>query len=343
MPDDFISKLELKVREQINARNVGFLLGAGSSFLNGAGYPLAGDLWGRIADKVPEQQRTDIQTKLDGGAQGIEQALDLLDTGQAVEQPHRRNVMMAIAEVFSTIHPPLDHHRPFVSTLYRRNERQINIFSLNYDPLIERACENEHARLFDGFHGHESAFFDAGSFQHDIAILPIGGRGIRQRRQIEPMLRLIKLHGSLGWYECPENGIRRTGFSLPMPANTRRLMIPPQHRKATDTVLRPYTTLWTEFRNRLVHGPDAINRLVTLGYGMADEHVNDVIEGALARGNFTLIIVTMVLGDQAFTRWSQKRNVIVVTRDRCSLYGTAGAGHPSFWAFENIVQELSRQ
>lgn len=340
--NDILDRLDRKVKEQLQSVRVGFLLGAGSSYLDGAGYPLTPQLWPAIKEHVREPERTDIQAKLDEGADGIENALDLLDRGSIEEQPHRHLVAQAIAEHFRQLEAPLDHHRRFVSVLSQRNERHVSIFSLNYDPLIERAAESEHVRVMDGFHGHEHAFFDAGSFQHDIAVLQTSVRGGERRRQITPWVWLIKLHGSLGWYSSDQADLRRTAFYADIPDDTIRLMIPPQHRKATDTVYPPYTTLWSEFRDRLIHRSNAINRLVTLGYGMADGHVNDVIEGAMARTNFTLIIITQSLSDQAFHHWSIKENAVIVTEERSALRGVVGPGHPTLWSFEGIVEEMSR-
>ena len=87
---DFIHALEAKVREQLSAQRVGYLLGAGSSYLDGTGYPLALELWDRIKDCITDiHKRNEIQAKLDEGANGIEHALDLLDDGGPVEGPHR--------------------------------------------------------------------------------------------------------------------------------------------------------------------------------------------------------------------------------------------------------------
>ena len=78
--NNFTDQIEKKVREQLGSQRVGYLLGAGSSYLDGAGYPLAFELWGLIKDRLPdESHRTAIQSKLDGGAAGLENALDLLD------------------------------------------------------------------------------------------------------------------------------------------------------------------------------------------------------------------------------------------------------------------------
>ena len=340
--NDYLGRIERKIREQLGSVRVGFLLGAGASYLEGAGYPLAPQLWANIQEHIPEKERSDIQEKIDGGAEGIEEALDLLDPGGSVELPHRHLVSHAIAEHFGHLKVPLNYHQLFVSLLSRRDEPHVSIFSLNYDPLIERASEIECVRVIDGFNGHEHAYFDSGTFQHDIAVLQASGRGGARRRQIAPWLWLIKLHGSLGWYSSDQAGLRRMAFNQHLPDDALRLMIPPQHRKANDTVSPPYTTLWTEFRSRLIHGPKTINRLVTLGYGMGDGHVNDVIEGAMARSSFTLIIIAKSLSDEAFKVWSEKDNAVIVTEERCSLRGEVGPGHPRLWSFEAIVEEMNR-
>ena len=118
-------------------------------------------------------------------------------------------------------------------------------------------------------------------------------------------------------------------------------MIPPQYRKARDTGHSPYSTLWSEFRASLFHGDDKLNRLITLGYGMADEHVNAEIESALERRDFTLIIITKMLADSVFDKWSSKKKVHIVTEDRCSLNGVLGRGHPNLSSFEGFLERMN--
>ena len=98
---DYMHTLEAKVREQLSSQQVGYLLEAGSSYLDGNGYPLADELWDKIKDCITDARRRDeIQAKLDKGANGIEQALDLLDDGGPVEGLHRHLVTAAIAKLF---------------------------------------------------------------------------------------------------------------------------------------------------------------------------------------------------------------------------------------------------
>lgn len=336
---DFISQIEKKVRQQLTSQRVGFLFGAGSSYLDGKGYPLATGLWDVIQERIPANERSDIQQKLDGGANGLEEALDLLDDGGISDIPHRHSVTKAISEKLATLTPSLDIHSEFLTRLSRRNEPMIPIFSLNYDPLIERAADAKKILLIDGFMGAELAYFSPDVFQKRSGPVHKGYRG-PQWRLDTGIIYLFKLHGSIGWYECPTNGIRRCGFSGDIPSGTKRLMIPPQHRKATDTMALPYSSLWSDFRGMLRLGPFLVNRLVSIGYGMCDEHVNAVIENGLARTDFTLLIFTLELKEDAFQRWYDKRNVIIVTKDRCSLYGETGPGHPDLWSFEKLSQEV---
>ena len=259
---DFTTELEAKVAQQLKSQRVGYLLGAGSSYLNGAGYPLAVDLWELIKDTISDTaKRADIQAKLDGGANGIEQALDLLDDGGANDTPYRHLVTAALAKLFMPKSPPLDLHIDFVRRIAQRADPCVKVFSLNYDPLIERAAAHARVRVIDGFLGTEHSYFDAAVFEERIGRIRGTHRGKQFDETVKP-IHLLKLHGSLGWYECPTNGVRRCGFSAEPPSTTKRLMIPPQRRKAADTMNPPYSALWSAFRGCLGQNAAPLNRLV---------------------------------------------------------------------------------
>ncbi|MCW1937894.1 SIR2 family protein [Pseudomonas sp. MDMC_285] len=84
----------------------------------------------------------------------------------------------------------------------------VEIFTTNYDLLIENALERAKTPYFDGFSGSKSAFFDPSSIS---------------KNDLPPRwVRLWKLHGSIGW-ESNENGEvvrvriqkRQHGLSIP--------------------------------------------------------------------------------------------------------------------------------
>lgn len=334
----FVRRLEQKARQQLSARRVGFLLGAGSSNLGGSGYPVASELWAAISTSLPVTERNEIQSRIDSGANGLEHALDLLDRGGIEETAHRGLVTRAISDHFASLSPPLEAHKRFVANLSRRSEFFVPVFSLNYDPLVERASEASGVRLVDGFQGIEDAFFDPNLYQERHGILR------RSLRFLQPAWRtgvvhLLKLHGSLGWYEQAGGDARRVPFSTPIPPSSKLLMVPPQFRKAVETTSPPYSQIWSEFRGLLCQGPVTLNRLAVIGYGMADEHVNSVLLNALARSDFTLLIFAMHLSDSVFDRWRDHPRTIIVTNDRSSMSGTIGSGHPSLWNFEDLFLE----
>lgn len=338
---EFAKLIEKKVSKQIKSQRVAYLLGAGFSYLDGEGYPLMTQLWDLIKESIPEDDKNDIQTKINEGAEGIENALDLLDNGGVNETSHRKHVTQAIAECFSNLNPSLEIHSQFLRNLCQKTRGcKIPIFSLNYDPLIERASEHAKIKVTDGFVGFETAYFDANVLQEDTVVIRKGRFSRRVYTPAPQSICLYKLHGSVGWYECPKSGMRRNAFNN-IPKGARHLMIPPQKRKSNDSMTVPYINLWSEFRAYLRQGQrPLINRLISIGYAMKDEHVNAVLESALARTDFTLIVLTKELDDTAFDRWKSKQNVIIVTSSRCSFGGKVGSGHPDLWQLERINKEV---
>ena len=205
---DFTTELEAKVAQQLRSQRVGYLLGAGSSYLDGNGYPLAFQLWDLIKDSITDTgKRDDIQAKLDGGAN---------------DTPYRHLVTAALAELFMPMTPPLDIHGEFIRRIAKHADPSVKVFSLNYDPLIERAAAHARVRVVDGYLGSEHAYFDPAAFEERIGRIRGTHRGKQFDETVKP-IHLLKLHGSLGWYECPSNGVRRCGFGEEPPAGTKRL------------------------------------------------------------------------------------------------------------------------
>jgi len=336
----FEEKFQAKVVEQIHAKDVGFLLGAGASFLNGAGYPLARGLWNAVKPLLSQDDQTLIDTEVTQRGCGLEEALDVLDDGSVPRQQLRHRVASAIATHFRALNPPPDHHCMFVRGLSTRRERRVRLFTLNYDPLIENAADCERLLLADGFSGTNSFFFDPRSLELRVGILS------RRKHKVvaDPilgMINLYKLHGSISWFIDDRNAIRRCRPADIIPAGATELMIPPHYRKAQDTP--PYSDLWSEFRGILNNDRlRLLNRLVCAGYSLGDSHVNPILEAALRRRDFTMLIFARGLTDATFDRWKAFGNVIIATEHRCALYREEGPGIADIWSFEWLAQEVNR-
>lgn len=135
----------------------------------------------------------------------------------------------------------------------------IEIFTTNYDYLLEFALEYKRIPYYDGFTGSFKPFFNSDSVE-DMNFLP-------------GQTKLWKIHGSLGWQfdEVSRNVLRRG-------TEGDELLIYPSTLKYTDSKKQPYTSLGDRLTNFLKQ-PDSI--LIVCGYSFGDEHINERITTAL--------------------------------------------------------------
>ena len=88
---------------------------------------------------------------------------------------------------------PYHHTASWVDAARRGNP--VEIFTTNYDLLMEQAFEDSRVPYFDGFAGARQPFFDLLSMEEDM--LP------------PRWARLWKLHGSINWYQVAGKGVFR--------------------------------------------------------------------------------------------------------------------------------------
>lgn len=91
------------------------------------------------------------------------------------------------------------------------NRERLNIFTTNYDRLIEVGAELAGIHLMDRFVGTMMPIFRSSRLNLDIHYNPPGIRG--EPRYLEGVARLTKLHGSVDWVQN-EDEIRRIGLPL---------------------------------------------------------------------------------------------------------------------------------
>ena len=134
----------------------------------------------------------------------------------------------------------------------------VEIFTTNYDLLLEEALERVRAPFFDGFIGAHKPFFDVSAM--DLDRLP------------ERWTRLWKVHGSINWRLADGGGIVRSrdGKSIPL--------IFPSHLKYAESRRLPYLAM----RDRLRNFVKDRGMLITCGYSFGDEHLNEDITSGLS-------------------------------------------------------------
>lgn len=179
------------------------------------------------------------------------------------------------------------------------NRERLNMFTTNYDRLIEVGAEIAGIHLMDRFVGTMLPIFRSSRLNLDIHYNPPGIRG--EPRYLEGVARLTKLHGSVDWVQC-RGEIRRMG--LPFGADTiesylkspglygvdaLKLMIYPNSAKDRETAEYPYVELFRDFAASICR-PNST--LVTYGYGFGDEHINRVIHDMLTIPSTHLVVIS---------------------------------------------------
>ncbi len=186
--------------------------------------------------------------------------------------------------------PGLATYETLVRKLLTRplNLKRVNVFTLNYDTLVEQASDAAGVVLLDGFVGTQRRVFRPESYEQDLYFPAETTEGRVHR--FDRVLHLYKLHGSITWTADEPKignpyGVRSSAFD---PNETQPLLIYPTPAKYGETLGLPYSELFRRFAGALAR-PQSV--LFVIGYGFGDEHVNAIIRQALAIPSFTLVIV----------------------------------------------------
>ncbi|EJL03344.1 hypothetical protein PflQ2_1230 [Pseudomonas fluorescens Q2-87] len=178
----------------------------------------------------------------------------------------------------------------------------VEIFTTNYDLLVEQALERVKTPYFDGFSGSRNAFFDPSSISRND--LP------------SRWVRLWKLHGSIGWEIGPSKEVIR----IPHSQNTS--MVYPSHIKYDQTQAAPFSSLFERFKNFLLE-PDTL--LISSGFSFADAHITSkIIESLIANPSTAMFAFQYnKLSEESFAREIAMKcpNVSVFCRDGAIING----------------------
>lgn len=176
---------------------------------------------------------------------------------------------------------------------------RLQIFTTNYDRIIEAGAEAAGLHLIDRFVGNLAPIFRSSRLSIDMHYNPPGIRG--EPRFLEGVARFTKLHGSVDWVYV-DRDIRRMGLPLGsqdlnafLNAPSMQgviplsLMVYPNSSKDRETAAYPYVDLFRDFAAALCR-PNST--LITYGYSFGDEHINRVIEDMLTIPSTHLVIIS---------------------------------------------------
>jgi hypothetical protein len=176
---------------------------------------------------------------------------------------------------------------------------RLNIFTTNYDRLIEAGAELAGLHLLDRFLGNLMPIFRSSRLDLDMHYNPPGIRG--EPRYLEGVARFTKLHGSVDWVQVSKDICR---IGLPFGADdvepylrapglkessAHKLMIYPNAAKDRETSDYPYVELFRDLAAAVCR-PNST--LITYGYSFGDEHISRVIRDMLTIPSTHLVVIS---------------------------------------------------
>ena len=186
-----------------------------------------------------------------------------------------------------------------------RRGNPVEIFTTNYDLLMEQAFEDCRVPYFDGFAGVRKPFFDLRAMEEDM--LP------------PRWARLWKLHGSINWYQMAEKGVFRGTNEKD---DRSRRVIHPSHLKYQESRRMPYLAMIDRLRAFLGQPSSS---LILCGYSFRDEHINEVIVQGLQRSQtaiaFALLYERLSGYPQAAGLARKRPNLNLLARDGAIIGG----------------------
>jgi hypothetical protein len=218
-------------------------------------------------------------------------SLLLVSKGGSVRGLTEKELLGLEQDICAVIVAKLDVKLPDLETPYHRlckwmgsidRKVAVELFTTNYDLLMEQALEDLEVPYFDGFVGSRRSFFDLRAVED--ALIPIHWS------------RLWKIHGSINWYQETEKDkegkyIKKV-YRSSGTKESASYLIYPSHLKYEESRKMPYLALIDQL-NRFVRKKSSL--LILSGYSFNDEHLNDTIVNAL-KANPTGMVLGLMYG-----------------------------------------------
>jgi hypothetical protein len=281
-PSKFAMGLSAKLAAR--SRHVCTFFGAGTS--KACLLPDVAELQTKLLANLNASEKALFETQLNG--RNLEQALSrlrriaVLLTGTTVLEGLTaatavaldKKVCQAIVKELDVASADLKPVKDFAAWAARTNyHTPLEVFTVNYDLLLETALEEFHVPYFDGFIGTLRS-----QFRTDL-VEPLPGSDCMPSF----FTRLWKLHGSLNWEWDEGHKIYRCGYAVKESA-----AIYPSDTKYDESRRMPFVVLQDRFR-RALHYPETL--VLISGYAFGDDHLNEIIFDAATRRERSEIIV----------------------------------------------------
>lgn len=157
------------------------------------------------------------------------------------------------------------------------------VFTTNYDLVIEKSLEASEIPYFDGFVGSFEPFFWQESVDHQA----------QNGDLTKNWIRLWKIHGSLSWFwrfseTTKTHRIIRIGNIGCVEDIKNELVIYPSKDKYDSSRKQPFIAYFDRMRDYLLSGELLF---VFTGYSFSDQHINEIVFNCMRQNNRLFVIV----------------------------------------------------
>lgn len=307
--------IQNEIKKVFQVRNLSLLLGAGCSSLikegEEKGIPAISGITAKCYEALSEEEKKyvleTIKLKIEDEPykNNIEKTIEVLQSFRFYLKSTKQN-LTTIDKVLERIkskiyeictsksNEVIDVYQRFFRRIFLRDRslNTVNIITPNYDLFNEIALEKLGINYSNGFSGYQERYFSPSTFNHVYAE-DIGNLG-KRLSPIENFAYLLKLHGSVSWFESNDSayGLYNTKEIRPEADGSKtpqldELMIYPSPMKQNASLGSPYSDIFREFQKRIMQDE---NLLLTIGYSFSDAHINNIIYQALSSSRFRLVI-----------------------------------------------------
>ncbi len=277
-PLDFATALSSKLASR--SRHVCAFLGAGCA--QACGLPGVKQLQQKVVSSLGDGDQKAFQCQLkecnlEGALTRIRRIAALVSDEEEFDGLTNEKAMTLDAAVCKAIVNALDIQNANLKPFYNfaawagrvDYNLPIELFTVNYDLLLETTLDSLGVPYFDGFVGTIRARF------HTELVESRAGSD----REWMPafFVRLWKLHGSVNWAWEKDRTITRLGQQI---SKGDAAAIFPSDTKYEESRRVPFVVLQDRFR-RALHEPETL--ILISGYSFSDSHLNDMIFDAASR------------------------------------------------------------
>lgn len=288
------------------SKNIGFFFGAGTSCA--LGIPNVEQLTSGIEAKLTDDflanfklVKTDLETIFTDRKVNIEDILNQIrrireltaETTKVYEGVSGENAKLLDKEICTIIYDiilgkeavaDISQTKKFFAWLSLLNrDFSKEVFTTNYDLIIEKSLEASQIPYFDGFVGSFEPFF----WQESI------DQFVSKNDMTQNWIRLWKIHGSLSWFWKEDKitksqKIIRIGKIENIKKEDNELVIYPSKEKYDSSKKQPFIAYFDRLKNYLLNGELLF---VFTGYSFSDQHINEIIFNCLRQNNRLTVLV----------------------------------------------------